>query len=149
MGMDMGSIVMMMMMNDQAAQTREENRRALEFQNSIISDTKTEKKAEQDRIDRKDAARKTAGEAGRGAYISNVKQRVSSGLIGEESAQKLIQDYYTNYDLTPATDELTGVTEAYQQFAPKKRAAELNSLYQRSVGRPATCSRTITDGAGA
>ena len=138
MGMDMGSIVMMMMMNDQAAQTRAENQRALDFQNSILNETRADKKAEQDRIDRKDAARKASGEAGRGAYISNVKQRVSSGLIGEESAQKLIQDYYTNYDLTPATDELTGVTDAYQQFAPKKRAAELNSLYQRSVGRPAT-----------
>ena len=142
--MDMGAIVMMMMMNDQAAQTRAENQRASDFQNRIISEAQAEKKAEQDRIDRKDAARKTAGETGRGAYISNVKQRVSSGLIGEESAQKLIQDYYTNYDLTPATDELTGVTEAYQQFAPKKRAAELNSLYQRSVGRPATADELAT-----
>jgi|GEM_PF-3041330 len=138
MGMDMGAIVMMMMMNDQAAQTRAENQRALDLQNNILSETRAAKKAEEDRITSKETARKASGEAGRGAYISNVKQRVSSGLIGEESAQKLIQDYYTNYDLTPATDELTGVTEAYQQFAPKKRAAELSALYQRSVGRPAT-----------
>ena len=131
-------MMMYVMMNQQAEATRAENQRALDFQNSILNETRAEKKAELDRIAKKDADRKAAGEAGRGAYISNVKQRVSSGLIGEESAQKLIQDYYTNYDLTPATDELTGVTEAYQQFAPKKRAAELNSLYQRSVGRPAT-----------
>jgi len=128
------------MMNQQAEATRAENQRALDFQNSILNETRAEKKAELDRIAKKDADRKASGESGRGAYISNVKQRVSSGLIGEESAQKLIQDYYTNYDLTPATDELTGVTDAYQQFAPKKRAAELSALYQRSVGRPATAA---------
>jgi hypothetical protein len=44
MGMDMGAIVMMMMMNDQAAQTRAENQRALDFQNRIISDAQAEKK---------------------------------------------------------------------------------------------------------
>ena len=131
-------MMMYVMMNQQAAAAERERQEGRDFQNRIISEAQAEKKAEQDRITQKEAARKATGEAGRGAYISNVKQRVSSGLIGEESAQKLIQDYYTNYDLTPATDELTGITDAYQQFAPKKRAAELSALYQRTVGRPAT-----------
>ena len=140
MGMDMGSIVMMMMMNDQAAQTRAENQRALDFQNSILNETRAEKKAELDRIAKKDADRKAAGEAGRGAYISNVKQRVSSGLIGEESAQKLVSDYYNQYDLAPDATELADITQAYQQFAPKRREADLSSVYQRLLGRPATAA---------
>ena len=115
-----------------------------EDRNSLLAEIRGDKQAELDRIDKKEAARKAAGEAGRGAYISNVKQRVSSGLVGEESAQKLVQDYYADYDLTPATDELTSITEAYQQFAPKKRAAELSALYQRSVGRPATADELTT-----
>jgi hypothetical protein len=144
MGMDMGAIVMMMMMNDQAAQAREENRRSSELQQSIISDAKAEKKAEQDRIDQKEATRKATGQAGRGAYISNVKQRVSSGLIGEESAQKLAADYYTRYDLAPEASELADITQAYQDFAPKRRAVDLSSTYQRLFGRPATAAELAT-----
>jgi hypothetical protein len=138
MGMDMGAIVMMMMMNEQAAQTRAENQRALDFQNRILSDAQAEKKAEQERITQKEIDRKATGQSGRGAYISNVKQRLSSGLIGEESAQKLVQDYYNQYDLAPDATELADITQAYQQFAPKRREADLSSVYQRSVGRPAT-----------
>jgi hypothetical protein len=140
MGMDMGAIVMMMMMNDQAAQTRAENQRALDFQNRIISDAQAEKKAEQDRIAQKEIDRKATGQSGRGAYISNVKQRLSSGLIGEESAQKLVQDYYNQYDLAPDATELADITQAYQQFAPKRREADLSSVYQRLLGRPATAA---------
>lgn len=136
--MDMGAIVMMMMMNEQGAAAREERRRSIEFQDRIISEAQAEKKAEQDRITQKEADRKAAGQAGRGAYISNVKQRLSSGLIGEESAQKLVDDYYTKYDLTPDATELADITQAYQQFAPKRREADLSSLYQRLLGRPAT-----------
>ncbi len=134
----MGAIVMMMMMNEQGAAAREEQRRSREREDRIISDAQAEKKAEQDRITQKEADRKAAGQAGRGAYISNIKQRVSSGLIGEESAQKLASDYYTSYDLTPDATELADITQAYQQFAPKRREAELSSLYQRLVSRPAT-----------
>lgn len=140
MGMDMGAIVMMMMMNEQGAAAREEQRRSREFQDRIISEAQAEKKAEQDRITQKEAERKATGEAGRGAYISNVKQRLSSGLIGEESAQKLVQDYYTKYDLAPGATELADITQAYQQFAPKRREADLSSLYQRLLGRPATAA---------
>ena len=140
MGMDMGSIVMMMMMNDQAAQTRAENQRALDFQNRILSDAQAEKKAEQERIAQKEIDRKATGQSGRGAYISNVKQRLSSGLIGEESAQKLVEDYYTKYDLAPDATELADITQAYQQFAPKRREADLSSVYQRLLGRPATAA---------
>jgi hypothetical protein len=67
MGMDMGAIVMMMMMNDQAAQTRAENQRASDFQNRIISEAQAEKKAEQDRIAQKEIDRKATGQSGRGA----------------------------------------------------------------------------------
>lgn len=140
MGMDMGAIVMMTMINDQAAQTRAENQRALDFQNRIISEAQAEKKAEQDRITQKEAERKATGQAGRGAYISNVKQRVSSGLIGEESAQKLASDYYTRYDLAPEASELADITQAYQDFAPKRRAVDLSATYQRLFGRPATAA---------
>ena len=138
--MDMSSIVMMMMFNDQAAQTRAENQRALDFQNRIISEAQAEKKAEQDRIAQKEAERKATGQQGRSAYISNVKERLSSGLIGEETAQKLVQDYYNQYDLAPDTAELTDITQAYQQFAPKRREADLSSVYQRLLGRPATAA---------
>ena len=133
-------MMMYVMMNQQAEATRAENQRALDFQNSILNETRAEKKAELDRIAKKDADRKAAGEAGRGAYISNVKQRVSSGLIGEESAQKLVQDYYNQYDLAPDATELTDITQAYQQFAPKRREADLSSVYQRLLGRPATAA---------
>ena len=112
--------------------------------NSYLAEIRGDKKAELDRLDKKEAARKATGEAGRGAYISNVKQRVSSGLVGEESAQKLVQDYYADYDLTPATDELTSITDAYQQFVPKQRAIQLSALYQRNVGRPATADELTT-----
>ena len=126
------------MMNQQAEATRAENQRALEFQNSILKETRDEKQAELARIAKKDADRKVTGEAGRGGFVSNVKRRVSSGLVGEESAQKLLQDYYKEYDLTPATGESAEITDAYQQFAPKQRAVQLSALYQRNLGRPAT-----------
>ena len=140
MGMDMGAIVMMMMMNEQGAAAREEQRQSRDFQNRLISEAQAEKKAEQDRITQKEAERKARGETGRGAYISNVKQRLSSGLIGEESAQKLVEDYYTKYDLAPDATELADITQAYQQFAPKRREADLSSVYQRLLGRPATAA---------
>jgi hypothetical protein len=126
------------MMNQQREDTRAENQRALDFQNSILNETRAEKKAELDRIAKKDADRKASGEAGRGAYISNLTQRVGSGFIGEESAQKSLADYYTKYDLTPATNELTDITNAYQQFAPKRDTVQLKATYLRNVGRPIT-----------
>jgi hypothetical protein len=141
MGFDWTSYFVAKNMQDAAIEAARVER---EDRNSLLAEIRGEKQAEQDRIDKKEIARKADGEAGRGAYISNVKQRVSSGLIGEESAQKLVQDYYADYDLTPATDELTSITEAYQQFAPKKRAVELSALYQRSVGRPATADELTT-----
>ena len=141
MGFDWTSYFVAKNMQDAAIEAARVDR---EDRNNLLAEIRGEKQAELDRIDKKEAARKAAGEAGRGAYISNVKQRVSSGLVGEESAQKLVQDYYADYDLTPATDELTSITEAYQQFAPKKRAVELSALYQRSVGRPATADELTT-----
>jgi len=133
-------MMMYVMMNQQAAAAERERQEGRDFQNRIISEAQAEKKAEQDRIAQKEADRKARGETGRGAYISNVKQRLSSGLIGEESAQKLVQDYYNQYDLAPDATELADITQAYQQFAPKRREADLSSVYQRLLGRPATAA---------
>jgi len=133
-------MMMYVMMNQQAAAAERERQEGRDFQNRLISEAQAEKKAEQDRITQKEAERKARGETGRGAYISNVKQRLSSGLIGEESAQKLVQDYYNQYDLAPDATELADITQAYQQFAPKRREADLSSVYQRLLGRPATAA---------
>ncbi len=138
MGMDMGSIVMMMMMNDQAAQTREENRLAGEFQRDILADARTEKNAERDRITKKETDLKATGETGRAAFLANLKGRVSSGLIGEESAQQSLENYYNKYGIAAAPGESTEITDTYKQFAPKQRAVQLSALYQRTLGRPAT-----------
>jgi hypothetical protein len=136
--MKMGEIIMMMMMNEQAAAAREEQRSAREFQDRIIGDARAEKQKELDRIDRIAKERKDAGEAGRSGYIANVKRRLSSGLIGEESAQKLIEDYYAKYELAPAGNELEDITKTYQEFAPKRREADISAAYQRLLGRAPT-----------
>jgi hypothetical protein len=132
MGMDMMSLIMMM--NQQSATAQESaNQRA--FTQGLLNQAQTKADAETARLDRKEAERKSAGTAGKSTYIANVKTRLEQGLIGEETAQKLIEDYNTKYDLAPDVNDYTGVTEAYSKFAPKKREAELSSAYQRLLGR--------------
>ncbi|NBQ98500.1 MAG: hypothetical protein EBU12_09870, partial [Microbacteriaceae bacterium] len=115
-----------------------ERQEARDFQNRIISEAQAEKKAEQDRIERKEAERKAAGTAGKSTYIANVQRRLGAGLIGEDTAQKLVEDYYTKYDLAPSTDDYAGITKTYEEFAPKQRSAQLSAAYQRLLGRQAT-----------
>lgn len=131
-------MAMMMMMNQQAEASAREARNAQDSQDRILGEARAEKQKELDRIDRLAAERKTAGEAGRPGYIANVKRRLSSGLIGEESAQKLVEDYYTKYELAPAANELEDITKTYQEFAPKRREADISAAYQRLLGRAPT-----------
>ena len=132
MGMDMMSLIMMM--NQQAATAQESaNQRA--FTQGLLNQAQTKADAETARLDRKEAERKAAGVSGKSTYIANVQRRLEQGLIGEETAQKLIEDYNTKYDLAPDVNDYTGVTDAYSKFAPKKREAELSSAYQRLLGR--------------
>jgi hypothetical protein len=135
MGMDMGAIISMMMMNQQAEAARQESANARNFQQNLLNQAQTKADAETARLDRKEAERKAAGVSGKSTYIANVQRRLEQGLIGEETAQKLIEDYNTKYDLAPDVNDYTGVTEAYSKFAPKKRQAELSSVYQRLLGR--------------
>jgi hypothetical protein len=130
--MDMMSLIMMM--NQQAATAQESaNQRA--FTQGLLNQAQTKADAETARLDRKEAERKAAGVSGKSTYIANVQRRLEQGLIGEETAQKLIEDYNTKYDLAPDVNDYTGVTDAYSKFAPKKREAELSSAYQRLLGR--------------
>jgi hypothetical protein len=135
MGFDVGAWVMMNMMNDQAAQTRQDNAADRAFSQGLINQAQVRADAETARRDAKEKERKDAGIAGKSTYIANVKTRLEQGLIGEETAQKLIEDYNTKYDLAPDVNDYTGVTEAYSKFAPKKREVELSSAYQRLLGR--------------
>jgi len=138
MGMDMGAIVSMMMMNQQAEAARREAEDARNFQQGLLNQAQAKADAEAARLDRKEAERKAAGESGKSTYIANVQRRLGAGLIGEETAQKLVEDYYTKYDLAPSTDDYSGITKTYEEFAPKQRAAQLGSAYQRLLGRQAT-----------
>jgi hypothetical protein len=131
-------IAMMMMMNQQAEASAREARDSRDMQERLINEARAEKQKELDRSDRIAAERKAAGEAGRSGYIANVKRRLASGLIGEESAQKLVEDYYTKYDLAPIANELEDITKTYQEFAPKRREADLSATYQRLLGRTPT-----------
>lgn len=136
MGFDFGSFIMMSMMNDQAAQTRLDNAADRAFSQGLINQAQVRADAETARRDAKEKERKDAGTAGKPTYIANVQRRLEQGLIGEETAQKLIEDYNTKYDLAPDVNDYTGITDAYSKFAPKKREAELSSAYQRLLGRP-------------
>jgi len=135
MGFDVGAWVMMSMMNDQAAQTRMEKAEDRAFTQGLLNQAQIRADAETARKDEREKERKTAGIAGKPTYITNVQRRLEQGLIGEETAQKLIEDYNTKYDLAPDVNDYTGVTDAYSKFAPKKREAELSSAYQRLLGR--------------
>jgi len=136
MGFDFGSFIMMNMMNEQAAQTRQDNIADRAFSQGLINQAQVRADAETARRDAKEKERKDAGTAGKPTYIANVQRRLEQGLIGEETAQKLIEDYNTKYDLAPDVNDYTGITDAYSKFAPKKREAELSSAYQRLLGRP-------------
>ena len=136
MGFDVGAWVMMNMMNEQAAQTRQDNIADRAFSQGLINQAQVRADAETARRDAKEKERKDAGTAGKPTYITNVQRRLEQGLIGEETAQKLIEDYNTKYDLAPDVNDYTGITDAYSKFAPKKREAELSSAYQRLLGRP-------------
>jgi hypothetical protein len=136
MGFDFGSFIMMSMMNDQAAQTRLDNAADRAFSQGLINQAQERADKETVRRDAKEKERKDAGTAGKPTYIANVQRRLEQGLIGEETAQKLIEDYNTKYDLAPDVNDYTGITDAYSKFAPKKREAELSSAYQRLLGRP-------------
>jgi len=136
MGFDVGAWVMMNMMNEQAAQTRLDNAADRAFSQGLINQAQVRADAETARRDAKEKERKDAGTAGKPTYITNVQRRLEQGLIGEETAQKLIEDYNTKYDLAPDVNDYTGITDAYSKFAPKKREAELSSAYQRLLGRP-------------
>ena len=133
MGMDMMSLVMML--NQQAAITQDKIADRT-FAQGLLNQAQTKADAETARLAAKDKERKDAGIAGKSTYIANVQRRLEQGLIGEETAQKLIEDYNTKYDLAPDVNDYTGVTDAYSKFAPKKREAELSSAYQRLLGRP-------------
>jgi hypothetical protein len=136
MGFDVGAWVMMNMMNEQAAQTRQDNIADRAFSQGLINQAQVRADAETARKDAKEKERKDAGTVGKPTYITNVQRRLEQGLIGEETAQKLIEDYNTKYDLAPDVNDYTGITDAYSKFAPKKREAELSSAYQRLLGRP-------------
>jgi hypothetical protein len=131
--MDMMSLVMML--NQQAAITQDKIADRT-FAQGLLNQAQTKADAETARLAAKDKERKDAGIAGKSTYIANVQRRLEQGLIGEETAQKLIEDYNTKYDLAPDVNDYTGVTDAYSKFAPKKREAELSSAYQRLLGRP-------------
>jgi hypothetical protein len=136
MGFDVNAWLMMSMMNDQAAQTRQDNAADRAFSQGLINQAQERADKETVRRDAKEKERKDAGTAGKPTYIANVQRRLEQGLIGEETAQKLIEDYNTKYDLAPDVNDYTGITDAYSKFAPKKREAELSSAYQRLLGRP-------------
>jgi len=135
MGMDMISLVMMMNQQNAAAQEAANQRN---FTQGLLNQAQARADAETARLDRQAAERKAAGESGKSTYIANVQKRLGAGLIGEEAAQKLVEDYYTKYDLAPSTDDYSGITKTYEEFAPKQRAAQLSSAYQRLLGRQAT-----------
>lgn len=132
MGMDMMSLIMMM--NQQAAITQDKIADRA-FAQGLLNQAQTKADAETARLADKEKERKTAGTAGKPTYIANVQRRLEQGLIGEDTAQKLIEDYNTKYDLAPDVNDYTGVTDAYSKFAPKKREVELSSAYQRLLGR--------------
>lgn len=142
--MDMGAIVSMMMMNDQMASSRREAENARNFQQGLLNQAQAKADAETARQDRLDAERKAAGTAGKSAYIANIQYRLSKGLIGEETALKAVEDYYTKYDLAPSTDDYSGINKTYDEFAPKQHAAQLSSSYQRLLGRPITSAELAT-----
>jgi hypothetical protein len=135
MGMDMISLVMMMNQQNAAAQEAANQRN---FTQGLLNQAQARADAETARLDRQAAERKAAGESGKSTYIANVQKRLGAGLIGEDTAQKLVEDYYTKYDLAPSTDDYSGITKTYEEFAPKQRAAQLGSAYQRLLGRQAT-----------
>jgi hypothetical protein len=135
MGMDMISLVMMMNQQNAAAQEAANQRN---FTQGLLNQAQARADAETARLDRQAAERKAAGESGKSTYIANVQRRLGAGLIGEDTAQKLVEDYYTKYDLAPSTDDYSGITKTYEEFAPKQRAAQLGSAYQRLLGRQAT-----------
>ena len=135
MGMDMMSLIMMM--NQQAAITQDKIADRA-FAQGLLNQAQTKADAETARLADKEKERKTAGTAGKPTYIANVQRRLEQGLIGEDTAQKLIEDYNTKYDLAPDVNDYTGVTDAYSKFAPKKREVELSSTYQRLLGRSIT-----------
>jgi len=132
MGMDMMSLIMMM--NQQAAITQDKIADRA-FAQGLLNQAQTKADAETARLADKEKERKTAGTAGKPTYITNVQRRLEQGLIGEDTAQKLIEDYNTKYDLAPDVNDYTGITDAYSKFAPKKREVELSSAYQRLLGR--------------
>jgi sulfur relay (sulfurtransferase) DsrC/TusE family protein len=131
-------MLMMAMMMNQQNQAAVEARNAREFQQNLFNQAKARADAEIAAADKRIAERKATGEAGRSGYIANVQNRLSMGLIGEETAQKLVEDYYTKYDIAPSATELAGITETYKKVAPKQREAAIQSLYQRNLGRAAT-----------
>jgi hypothetical protein len=134
-GFDWGNYLMMSMMQSQAQQTAADNAADRAFGQGLINDARVRADAAEKRLADQAAERKAGGIAGKSTYIANVKTRLEQGLIGEETAQKLIEDYNTKYDLAPDVNDYTGVTEAYSKFAPKKREVELSSAYQRLLGR--------------
>jgi hypothetical protein len=117
---------------------RESERVQLAAQSDYLAEIRGEKRVELERIDKKEKDLKATGETGRADFLANLKGRVSSGFIGEESAQKSLEDYYNRYGIAAAPGESTQITDTYKQFAPKQRAVQLSALYQRTLGRPAT-----------
>jgi len=140
MGFDFGSFIMMSMMNDQAAQTRQDNAADRAFSQGLINQAQIKADAAEKRLADQAAERKTGGIAGKPTYIANVQRRLEQGLIGEETAQKLIEDYNTKYDLAPDVNDYTGITDAYSKFAPKQQEVQLSSAYQNLLGRPITAA---------
>jgi len=137
-GFDWGNYLMMSMMQNQAQQTAADNAADRAFGQGLINQAQIKADAEAARLAKKDEERKTAGTAGKPAYITNVKTRLEQGLIGEDTAQKLIEDYNTKYDLAPDANDYTSITDAYSKFAPKQRDVQLSSTYQNLLGRPIT-----------
>jgi len=114
---------------------REEN-----FRQGLLRQAAQEAQAERDYLASKTAERKAAGEAGRTGVVTNIQNLLSQGRIGYEKASQDIEDYYTKYDLSPASigADLDAINKTYGEYAPKKKTSDINVSFQRLLKRKPT-----------
>ena len=111
-------------------------KRDQEFQERLFNQAADKAARADQAIADRAAAHKKTGIAGQASFVTNLKSRISAGLITEREAQQALEDYYGKYEIgDDAGTERKSLTDAYGEFIPGRRQLELESLYARNLKR--------------
>lgn len=83
-------------------------------------------------------ARQEAGQSGYAGLKSSTQQLLSQGVLDYQGAVNQLRDYAARYNLAPPEADVNELTQQYTAALPGKRAAQIESVYEETLGRKAT-----------